>query len=339
MEHTKNIKNNYDMKTRLGLLVMALMLSLGTADLHAQGILREVGRGVARRAVNRAERKVVNKINQEVDKAVDKAMDKAIDKAEKKVQAAADTLAQAAEEAAVAFDDASLSIDLDDEPEASAPKGISPEVKARFAARPSGGKPFYPMKEGMVLTYASKTTKGETDSYSRMTITKIDWKDENNYTVETSTELLDAERNVLSTAPLTAGVIVEDGIVSFDPTSMAGLLTEGMQVSGDNFYLPDNIEVGDQLPDYKVVVTVGGLKTTSDNTSIKVTGKETLTVSGHAIDCYIIESSVSAKAIGIKSEMKQKVWYGRGIGQVKTEGYSKKGKLMSVNELVEVTGL
>ena len=35
---------------------------------------------------------------------------------------------------------------------------ISPEVKARFAARPSGGKPFYPMKEGMVLTYASKTT-------------------------------------------------------------------------------------------------------------------------------------------------------------------------------------
>ena len=110
-------------------------------------------------------------------------------------------------------------------------------------------------------------------------------------------------------------------------------------MSGDNFYLPDNIEVGDQLPDYKVVVTVGGLKTTSDNTSIKVTGKETLTVSGHAIDCYIIESSVSAKAIGIKSEMKQKVWYGRGIGQVKTEGYSKKGKLMSVNELVEVTGL
>ena len=72
---------------------------------------------------------------------------------------------------------------------------------------------------------------------------------------------------------------------------------------------------------------------------IEGTGKETLTVSGHAIDCYIIESSVSAKAIGIKSEMKQKVWYGRGIGQVKTEGYSKKGKLVSVNELVEVTGL
>ena len=45
------------------------------------------------------------------------------------------------------------------------------------------------------------------------------------------------------------------------------------------------------------------------------------------------------KYIGIKSEMKQKVWYGRGIGQVKTEGYSKKGKLLSVNELVEVTGL
>lgn len=29
---------------------------------------------------------------------------------------------------------------------------------------------------------------------------------------------------------------------------------------------------------------------------------------------------------------------GRGVGQVRTESYNKKGKLMSVNELVELSG-
>ena len=333
------------MKTRLGLLIMALILSFAPAsDLSAQNLLKEVGRGVAQRATKRAQKNIENRINKQVDKAVDNAIDKAVDKAasaaEKKVKAATDTLAHAAEEAATAIEDASMSIDLDagSEEAPTASKGISPEVKAKFAARPSGGKPFYPTKEGMVLTYAGKNAKGETDSHSRMTISKMDWKDGSNYSVQTSTEILDAERNPIGAEPFTAGVIVEDGIVALAPTGMAGQLTEGMEIAGDNFYLPDNIEVGDQLSDYKVVVTIGGLKTSSENKSIKVTGKETLQVSGHKIDCYIIESTVSAKAIGIKTEMVQKVWYGRGVGQVKTESYTKKGKLISINELVEISG-
>ena len=36
--------------------------------------------------------------------------------------------------------------------------------------------------------------------------------------------------------------------------------------------------------------------------------------------------------------MKQKIWYGRGIDSVKTETYNKKGKLMSVQEIVEIEG-
>ena len=144
--------------------------------------------------------------------------------------------------------------------------------------------------------------------------------------------------NSLGTEPMTAGVVVENGIVSFEPSSLAGQMTEGMAVSGDSFYLPDNIEVGDQLEDYKVVISIGGLPTTSENKEIKVTGRETVNISGHSIDCYILESVVSVKALGIKSEMVQKTWYGRGVGQVKSESYSKKGKLMSIYELVELKG-
>jgi len=36
--------------------------------------------------------------------------------------------------------------------------------------------------------------------------------------------------------------------------------------------------------------------------------------------------------------MTQKVWYGRGVGQVRSESYNKNGKLMSLSELVEIVG-
>ena len=209
---------------------------------------------------------------------------------------------------------------------------------AKFEGRAPGGKAFYPMKKGIVMTYASGNGKGKADSYTRTEITSLDWKDERNFSVITETTILDSDMNPVGTEPMTAGATVENGIVRYDPESMAGQLTEGMQVSGDNFYMPDNIEVGDILPDYTVIVSIGGMNTTSQNINIKVTGRETLNISGNDIDCYIVESTVAVTALGFKSEMAQKVWYGRGVGQVRTESYNKKGKLMSVNELVELSG-
>lgn len=111
-----------------------------------------------------------------------------------------------------------------------------------------------------------------------------------------------------------------------------------MTVSGDNLILPADVAVGDVLKDYTITVSIGAMKTTTANSDIKVTGEETLDIGGTAIDCLIVESTVLAKVIGIKQQMKQKIWYGRGIGPVKTETYNKKGKLMSVQEIVEIEG-
>lgn len=342
------------MKTRFVHFFIVVMISIiSSPDLSAQAWLRDVGRGVAQRAKDRARQRVEDKVYQQVDNAVDNAVDKALEPAEKavenavdkavsatekKVRAAADTLVRAAEEVAAAAEDASITIEIDADDDIAPSKGISPEFKAKFASRPSGGKPFYPTKEGMVMTYASKDARGNATSYSRTTISSIQRTDQSNYSVQTSTELLDDSMNPLSVEPMTAAVVVENGIVNFDSSSLAGQLTEGMQVSGDSFWLPDNIAVGDSLEDYKIVISIGGLATSSENKDIKVTGRETLNVSGHSIDCYIIESLVSVKALGIRSEMVQKTWYGRGVGQVKSEGYSKKGKLMSIYELVELKG-
>ncbi len=306
--------NDQIMKMKITYLILSLFI-LSAVSVHeacSQSWLQDIGHGVKQRAKDRARQRVEDKIYQKVDKAVDKAIDSAVSSAEKRVRSAAET--------------------------PPAPRKDNSALMVKFEGRAPGGKAFYPMKKGIVMTYASGNGKGKADSYTRTEITSLDWKDERNFSVITETTILDSDMNPVGTEPMTAGATVENGIVRYDPESMAGQLTEGMQVSGDNFYMPDNIEVGDILPDYTVIVSIGGMNTTSQNINIKVTGRETLNISGNDIDCYIVESTVAVTALGFKSEMAQKVWYGRGVGQVRTESYNKKGKLMSVNELVELSG-
>lgn len=53
----------------------------------------------------------------------------------------------------------------------------------------------------------------------------------------------------------------------------------------------------------------------------------------------MIENTTVSKVIGIKQTAIQKIWYGHGIGPVKTNMYNKKGKLMTSQELVSIEGL
>ena len=316
------------------LVLTTLLVSLaGTNEIHAQSWLRGLGRA----AENAAKRAVEKNIERTVEKAVDKsfqaaenATEDAINKSIEESEAKREARREATRE-----QENTQSSRPADAPDKAAARA---EIIQAFSARGSGGTPFYPIKKGIVMTYASSTGKGKPDSYTRSTITDVQWQDERNYSVTTSSEILDADKNPMTSAPFTAGAKVENGIVTYDPKTMAGQLTEGMEISGDHFFLPDNIVVGDRLPDYTMTVSIAGMKTVSENTGISVTGRETVTVSGSQIDCYIIESTVATSALGFKSSMTQKVWYGRGVGQVRSESYNKNGKLMSLSELVELKG-
>ena len=180
-------------------------------------------------------------------------------------------------------------------------------------------EPFFFTKDGLKITLAEKDGKGKINGYSQSTVVSVEGEP-SNCTVVYKTMVMDNKKKPLLNE------------------EMAGKLMEGMTVSGDNLILPADVAVGDVLKDYTITVNIGAMKTTTATSDIKVTGEETLDIGGTSIDCLIVESTVLSKVIGIKQQMKQKVWYGRGIGPVKTETYNKKGKLMSVQEIVEIEG-
>lgn len=208
-----------------------------------------------------------------------------------------------------------------------------------LALKTSAQQPFYPRQQGLVLSYEESNGKGKIKTYTKTTVCEVAVTDERNFSVTTSSEILDAKKKPMTEKPMTISVTVADGIVRFDPQSFAGVLTEGMQVSGEDFLLPDNIQVGDVIKDYTISVTIGPMKTITTRTGNKVIGKETLDIGGHSLECYIIESTIHSKVLGMKQESRDKTWYARGIGQVKMEIYDKNGKLQMQQRLVAIEGL
>lgn len=197
--------------------------------------------------------------------------------------------------------------------------------------------PFYPTKEGICLTYVEKSGKGKVNGYSQMSVTAVSVTDENNLSITTASQSMDEKKKELFSQPITMTVHIRNGVVKFDPASMAGKLMEGISITGDSFMLPADASVGMALNDYNVTINMGAIKNTTSFTNVKVSGKETLNVGGKEIECLIVENEASTKVMGIKQQSTQKTWFARNIGQVKMEMYNKKGKLMSIQELIEVT--
>lgn len=307
--------------------MMVLLMMGSIIELQAQNIVNRIARRAERAAVRTVERKVGEK----VEEAVEEAVDDAIEEAEKEREKAEEALTEAAQE----MD--SIQKEMEEEEElfenATSFEDYDFSIDYELVA-----DPFFGFKEGVKLTFADLDKKGRPTSHSVNEVTKIEGEAPFNCTVEYTVTLLDDKKEPIGMDPMVQKYSIRNGIVTFDEDSFAGQLLQGMEVkiSGTLFRLPSNAKVGDTFGDYSILINMGGIKTTSHVTNIRVTAEETLNIDGVDIECVVVENSTSSKALGIKSEGTQKIWYGRGYGPVRTETYDKKGKIMSTNALVEI---
>ena len=193
--------------------------------------------------------------------------------------------------------------------------------------------PFFPNKEGVILTYANMDKNGKPTDYVRYTITKVASTDAQNFEVTYDTEALDKKQEVLFKMPVE--IHVKNGTVHFDPSSSMGKMMEGVTVTGEGTVVPANLEEGMMLDDSSVTVKMGSLTVVfSKITETKVVAKEELTTPAGTFECYKVQSKVNGKAMGFRSENTVYTWYARNIGTVRTETYDKKNKLVSSGELI-----
>lgn len=99
--------------------------------------------------------------------------------------------------------------------------------------------------------------------------------------------------------------------------------------------IPNKLAVGYQLPLGDIYVDLGGFRVKSTVTENEIIDREEITTPAGTFKCYVLKQTSEGRVMGIKSATTIKVWFARGIGQVKMETYSK-GELFSTSVLTSI---
>lgn len=201
---------------------------------------------------------------------------------------------------------------------------------------------YYQMNSGAIMGYQSMDEKGKLTGSSRITIMDV----QNSggiiaYTVKS--EVFDSKNKLTQTGEY--GMKCEGGIFSvdmkslIDPKSMEGFKDMEISFSGMDMTYPSSLSVGQALPDANVTMTAGTggmtlMKMTINITNRKVEAVEAVTVPAGTYNCYKITYDLETK-MGIKITSVAIQWINMGVGNVKTETYDKKGKLLGTTVLSE----
>ena len=105
-----------------------------------------------------------------------------------------------------------------------------------------------------------------------------------------------------------------------------------IEISGEVRGIPRYPVIG-ALPDYEFVFKFSFVTMTVKGTERKISGKERLTTPAGTFDCFIMEETITTKAMMQKEVEKTVSWYAYGVGLVKENTYDKKGKLVSTTLL------
>ncbi len=192
---------------------------------------------------------------------------------------------------------------------------------------------FYPFTAGTVSTVTSYDKKGKVNGSQETTITEVTTIN-GHTTAKAKAILKDHKNDVLTETDF--GVTCKNDGIEIDISSILspGLFEQfkGMEtdITGTNVILPNNLTVGDALPDAAMLMKIDmsgiTMNMTVDMTNRKVIAQESLSTPAGTFDCYVIAYTSKVK-MGMAKTSTAKQWIAKGVGLVKHEDYNKKGKL------------
>lgn len=202
-------------------------------------------------------------------------------------------------------------------------------------------------KEGVVTETTYYDKKGKAESVSRTEYKSIITEgNKQTYKIQVTNDFGGKDESVFDYE-----ATCEDGNIRIDSESLIAGNSQmansesGMKVEieSEDILYPKDLIPGTQLPNAKLNVSVKmdenmpmAMTTTFEIKNRKVVGNETITTSAGSFECVKIEYDFSIK-LGLKQEYKACEWLAKGAGVVKSETYTKNGKLFSYSELTKIS--
>ena len=195
---------------------------------------------------------------------------------------------------------------------------------------------YYPMVEGATFEYTNYNKKGKKEGVAKYIVSEVNTSgDVTDATM--SIELVDEKGKEIYKTDYKftcTGNTVSIDYESLIPSSTLQQFEDmEMDISGTDLELPNNLSVGQELPDANVAIKISmsgiNMNTTVDMIKRKVEKKESVTTPAGTFDCYVIYNDNIMKAMMVNSTMGSSVWYSEGVGMVKQESYKKNGSIMT----------
>jgi hypothetical protein len=204
---------------------------------------------------------------------------------------------------------------------------------------------FYRFNENATYEYGYYDKKGKPEGRELHRISNLSTDADGTVSAELHSKLIPEKKNA-DVFESNSTVTCKDGILHLDLSmNMSSMMSQyqDMEVSleGTPLEIPYDLKVGQTLPDAttKVKTGVNGMNLMSVTMSItdrNVEAKEKITTPAGTFDCFKISQTTSMKTI-ISKTFTTVDYYAEGVGLVRSETYSKNGKLESSRELLSLT--
>lgn len=170
--------------------------------------------------------------------------------------------------------------------------------------------------QGRATVISTVTYPEDTSSFRSMTLMRFD---RGEVIMDMAALMEEAMQEGMSHSLIAMG----DGDDAESRAAMKEIL-DRTTVSGESRGIPADISEGMELPDYSIEIKVMFITSKMGCKDRKVIGRESVTTPAGTFDCYVIEETITAKAMMVNEKTRQVSWYARGVGLVKQETWDKK---------------
>lgn len=202
----------------------------------------------------------------------------------------------------------------------------------------------FAMSKGMVLGYKNLDSKGKVTVFSKTTCydTYTDSTDAIIYKVKT--EITDANNAFMSSREYEMKCKdskLEIDVESYaDPNALNKFQNMAIEIDTDDMSYPNSLSIGQTLPDAEITITTVSRFSNAHDFKMRIMNREVIseesvTVSAGTFHCYKITYDMKLKS-PVKKKFQVCEYISEGVGKVKTETYTKKGKISSSSLLVEL---
>ncbi len=199
---------------------------------------------------------------------------------------------------------------------------------------------YYSFREGSITEYKMQNPKGKITGSMITTVESVNNTGTSSIAALKS-EIFDKKGKSIISSNYNMTCDGNTVIMDFKSLMNADMLKQfdnlETEITGTNVDIPNNLSERQSLPDAGVTIKINmagmNMNMITNITNRKVIGNETVTTPAGTFDCVVISQLTSGKMM-VNFSSNQKFWLAEGIGLVKSEDYSNKGKLQSSTVLM-----